>query len=421
MLFRGTVTGTGDYVGGIVGAGYTVSSTPIGVAVENCYSTAVISGGNYVGGIIGCEKKDSLASDRLLPTIKNCYWNGASISSNGSYIGGIAGYYKAVFNCYILKNNYYKSSDESLKGIGGIGKNYDSSFNAEEAFKLKPAEAFENGEVAYLLDGGQGSHSNIWTTGDKYPVFGKPSIYISEGKVKGSGTITLSDGKREDKAVYNPVGTTITVNAVPAKVEGSKEPGKTTENTLESIIVTYAKGGTEDITVSKTFKSTGNDVVTATFKTDEKPIEPEPKPEPKPSDNNPGKHHSGGGSGNGNGNGTGNGNGDGNGTGTGTGDGTGTGNGIGKGSGTQGTVDGLGDGKGTAAGTTSGGRSNEGRKEATNAEDVYASISHEEVPQSQVLVGNEAKKTSEDSLENKNSGDWKKADMKEEAMAIQRK
>ncbi|MHC1721576.1 MAG: InlB B-repeat-containing protein [Aminipila sp.] len=401
----GSVNATGDYVGGIVGGGYNIAYPP-GVQIYNCYSTAKIKGGNCVGGIFG---KEFVKEPQPFPYIvENCYWHGDSIQADGDYVGGIVGYYEKVNKHCTLKNNFYAAPYEGLKGYGKINSISDSSFNPEEAFKLNPAEAFENGEVAYLLDGGQGIHSNIWTTGDKYPVFGKPSIYMSDGKVKGSGTITLSDGKHEDKAVYNPVGTTINVNAVPAKVESSKEPGKATENTLESIIVTYATGGTEDITTSKTFKSTGNDVVTATFKTDEKPIEPEPKPEPKPSDNNPGKHHSGGGSGNGNGNGTGNGNGDGNGTGTGTGDGTGSGNGIGKGSGTEGTVDGLGDGKGTAAGTTSGGRSNEGRKEAANAEDAYASISQEDVPRSQVVVNNDAKKTSEDSLENENSGGLEK-------------
>ncbi len=68
----------------------------------------------------------------------------------------------------------------------------DSYFWRADSGQGKTAEAFKYGEVAYLLDGGTGVHSNIWTQGADYPILGTGS---STGCPWRSGnTVCTGDG-----------------------------------------------------------------------------------------------------------------------------------------------------------------------------------------------------------------------------------
>lgn len=51
--FLGTVTATGNYVGGIAGGGYYAPSAPNtpGAIIQNCYVSGTIIGADCVGGI----------------------------------------------------------------------------------------------------------------------------------------------------------------------------------------------------------------------------------------------------------------------------------------------------------------------------------------------------------------------------------
>lgn len=82
----GSVEGTNDNVGGLVGHSYEVDS------VFNCYSTASVEGFNNVGGLIGNNNSS---------IIENCYATGA-VKGNSSTTGGlIANNYNGVIrNCY---------------------------------------------------------------------------------------------------------------------------------------------------------------------------------------------------------------------------------------------------------------------------------------------------------------------------------
>ena len=118
--FDGTVNATGDYVGGIIGEGYSVSSAPntLGVTIENCKVSGNITGANYVGGIFGGESTQKQAWDTCY--IRNNYFSGKVKADEGAYIGSVIGYMNSI-NCYnIIENNHYLASCGATEGIGGI-------------------------------------------------------------------------------------------------------------------------------------------------------------------------------------------------------------------------------------------------------------------------------------------------------------
>ena len=168
LTVSGTVTGTGDYVGGVVGYNngtvencYNTGSVSGldsvgGVAgwndgsVENCYNTGKVSGGAGVGGVVGYNSS----------TVENCY-NIGEVS--GSPVGGVVGYnISSVTNCYFLQRT----------AESGIGKNEGTSSNVE----ARTDDAFHSGEVAWLLENGQAEDQTtpVWgqsnlTTPDSWP------------------------------------------------------------------------------------------------------------------------------------------------------------------------------------------------------------------------------------------------------------
>lgn len=138
----GSVTGS-DAVGGVCG---TNDGT-----VTNCYNTGSVTGSFYVGGVCGLNEFD---------TVTNCY-NTGNVTGNNQ-VGGVCGYNDAtVTNCYYLTGT----------AAGGINGN-DAAGKAE----AKTAKQFQNGAVAYLLQGEQ--EGQIWGQNltfepkDTYPVLG---------------------------------------------------------------------------------------------------------------------------------------------------------------------------------------------------------------------------------------------------------
>lgn len=137
----GSINGEG-YVGGI--AGYNRGT------IENCYSTAEIIGGDDVGGIVGFNEGK----------IINCY-NVGNIKGTGDGVGGVVGanFGGTIESCYYLAGT----------AEGGI-----NGSDVEGSAESKEKEKFENGIVAYLLQGTQSTQ--IWgqrlkgDNADKYPV-----------------------------------------------------------------------------------------------------------------------------------------------------------------------------------------------------------------------------------------------------------
>ena len=77
----GSVTGTGEYTGGLAGFVYG--------AVSNCYATGIVTGKDNTGGLVGYVEE----------TVSNCYATG-NVTGRGSYTGGLVGYACIVSNCY---------------------------------------------------------------------------------------------------------------------------------------------------------------------------------------------------------------------------------------------------------------------------------------------------------------------------------
>ncbi len=80
----GTVTGTGNYTGGLVGDNQG--------EISNCYSTGNMSGGYSTGGLVGLN---------INGTITNCY-NTGSVTATEHCTGGLIGtnYTSTISNCY---------------------------------------------------------------------------------------------------------------------------------------------------------------------------------------------------------------------------------------------------------------------------------------------------------------------------------
>ena len=79
----GSVSGTGNGVGGLVGNN---TSGPL----TSCYATCSVTGGGYVGGLVG-QNYGSLTA---------CYATG-SVSGTGNVVGGLAGHNQSTLNsCY---------------------------------------------------------------------------------------------------------------------------------------------------------------------------------------------------------------------------------------------------------------------------------------------------------------------------------
>ena len=68
----GTVTGTGNFVGGIVGGGYNGAPNSPGVMIYDSCSTAAVKGGDDVGGILGGDTASGPPSNGK-PNITNSY------------------------------------------------------------------------------------------------------------------------------------------------------------------------------------------------------------------------------------------------------------------------------------------------------------------------------------------------------------
>ena len=173
-----SVSGDGDYVGGI--CGYNVGGTITGCTnhgtvnntgtsdkytggicaynrsgstVTGCTNTGTVSGSSkYVGGVCGCNSS----------TVTNSTHTG-TVSGTGTYVGGICAYNNrsTVDNCYWLEGT-------CDKGIGGSASG--GTTNAEE----KTATEFASGEVAFLLNGSSSDspvwYQNLGEGGDPYPV-----------------------------------------------------------------------------------------------------------------------------------------------------------------------------------------------------------------------------------------------------------
>ncbi|MDR1292456.1 MAG: Ig-like domain-containing protein, partial [Clostridiales Family XIII bacterium] len=124
----GAVSGTGNFVGGVVGAAYSAST------VKDCYATGAVSGSRAVGGVAGYVYSSST-------TIENCYATGA-VSGTTGYAGGVAGYldfYSGVTSCAALNPSVTINADTTNLGrvVGFLGSGTHSGNAAFSGMTLK--------------------------------------------------------------------------------------------------------------------------------------------------------------------------------------------------------------------------------------------------------------------------------------------
>ena len=126
----GTVSGSGSYVGGIVGQG------TADAVITNCTNSGTVSGEDqYVGGIVGenlgsvtnCTNTAAVSGDvrvggvaglQASAPITNCT-NSGTVSGTDYYVGGIAGYMSSDFGATIT-NCYNTAAITGEKRVGGI-------------------------------------------------------------------------------------------------------------------------------------------------------------------------------------------------------------------------------------------------------------------------------------------------------------
>lgn len=105
-----TITGTGDFVGGIVG--YTYATSLINTSID---ASCTIKGNNCVGGMSGgfCGNYSTMKS----------LTSSATVTATGNYIGGIAGFFGSC-------NNVFGSETTNYYTNGELNITYDGNENA---------------------------------------------------------------------------------------------------------------------------------------------------------------------------------------------------------------------------------------------------------------------------------------------------
>ena len=159
----GSVMGSGDFVGGLVG--YNLSGT-----ISNAYATGSVTGGSNVGGLVGYNDGG---------TISNAYATG-SVTGSGKAVGGLVGYNDGG----TISNAYATGSVTGGSNVGGLaGRNLGTISNAYATGSVLGSGEFVGGLVGY---NDRGTISNAYATGS---VLG--SGYYAGGLVGvNSGTIS---------------------------------------------------------------------------------------------------------------------------------------------------------------------------------------------------------------------------------------
>ena len=180
----GYIYGATRSIGGICGNNYST--------IENCYNVGNVNGKFYVGGIVG---ESSGLGDTIW--IKDCY-NRGNVIGDTKDIGGIGGY----IGSSLVENCYSQATVSGNTNVGGICGNsnkvdfqnayYDSNLYTGNAIGYlkdatikqtegKTSQAFESGEITYLLQ--EGREEAIWgqtLSGNDvqaYPVLGGAKVY----------------------------------------------------------------------------------------------------------------------------------------------------------------------------------------------------------------------------------------------------
>ena len=202
-------------VGGICGDNYAI--------IKNCYNVGSVKGEMNVGGITGENTKVNNVEEE----ITDCY-NRGNVTGDRS-VGGISGYdrYGLIENCY---SQYIVSGNTNVGGICGYGREdtfhntyYDTNLYVGDAIGYKegalttektegkPSQAFERGEITYLLQADR--EEPVWgqtLSGNDvqaYPVLGGAKVYqVTEykGCIESTGIAGTTYNNANAPVVFGP-------------------------------------------------------------------------------------------------------------------------------------------------------------------------------------------------------------------------
>ncbi len=220
----GAVTGTGDYIGGLVGylssrdtlilASYATGAVRgvrsvgglvggnLGTAtsIDQSYATGSVTGTSAVGGLVGTS----------LSTITNSFSSGAV--TGASNVGGLVG-----ANDGLIGHSYSRSAVSGTTGVGGlVGTNGTSplAFAADSFWDITASGQGTSllgigKTTAQMLDAATFSHWNtdaVWSVGAAYPSFRPtpaPCVRGDSGFAGGKGTASEPYLIEQTRQLYN--------------------------------------------------------------------------------------------------------------------------------------------------------------------------------------------------------------------------
>lgn len=253
--FTGNLEASGNYAGGIVGAGYNAGSAPQSpcVTIQNSYASGNVKGADYVGGIFGGEGGVKECWPNGIGYIQNNYFSG-KVSGTGGNIGGVIGYMQSLNRYNIVSNNFYAQDCGAAKGIGAVtavctkdtpasgsgwsrfagGAKYGraddpTGADADKLAKKISATALKDGTLLTALNAGVNSSGN-WAAGTDSPVLVNKKhilsiavngLRLSMGSVsvEGGNTTLLTGSDKTITVNYND-GTQETVSIDKAGISG---------------------------------------------------------------------------------------------------------------------------------------------------------------------------------------------------------
>ncbi|MCD7947521.1 MAG: hypothetical protein LUG13_04380 [Oscillospiraceae bacterium] len=300
----GSVTGAGGYIGGLIGNLNATSDA----SVTGTYNTGKVTGASgtasattyYAGGLFGYVTN---------ATVQGCY-NLADVTSAGAGVAGIAGNMNStvelsdcyswgdVTSSYVPNTGFtgYVAGIAYLSGAGTVQNGYHyglvsasetagdsvttggvvatqnsntdylantdnnyylsdtddhSAFFDSEISTAKPESAFLSGEVAYLLDGGDDVHRDVWTMrtddeGNMGPRLGEPSYYnLAVGATENAVVQLKSAQDTLESDIYAGAGTTIELDIAVETYVNAEESEEQYERVLERVYAKLDADGTE--------------------------------------------------------------------------------------------------------------------------------------------------------------------------------
>ncbi len=176
------VSGTGRYVGGLVGV--IGSLREKSVVLTNCYSAGTVTGGKKVGGLVGYNFYGIIITSHNTCTVSGIYEVGGLLGSHGGLEGTVGG---------VLTNSYSTGMTSGESGVGGlVGVNGGIITTSHSTGTVNGTGAYVGGLVGDDYGIITTSHSTGEVTGNRYvgglvgKSYGSIASSYSTGTVSGN-------------------------------------------------------------------------------------------------------------------------------------------------------------------------------------------------------------------------------------------